>query len=222
MGRPFMTEEQIKEMKIKLIHATQEIMEESGFENVSIRNIGQRLGINSATIYRYFHNLDELTMFACVDELQKYTIELTATEVKLGDTYNEEFYLLSWKLFCKHAFRSPRRFQRLFFSKYSSNLSDIIVEYYKLFPNTLTTLPINQKEMLIASNLLHRNLYILEPLINGKPGADLDSRISTVNELTVSYFYSLLMEKVARDVEINNDTQTERMLTACRYLLHTA
>ena len=67
-------EEKRKRIMSYFINATIELMEEEGIENLSIRKVADRAGYNSATLYHYFSNLDELELFAsikCLDEYMK-------------------------------------------------------------------------------------------------------------------------------------------------------
>ena len=229
MGRPSMTEEQIDQMRIRLIQATREMMNENGIESVSIRNLGQRLGINSASVYRYFADIDELITFACMTCLEAYVDELIDLEIpaELADrTYNMEFYLKCWEIFCNHAFRNPEYFNILFFSRHSDELDRIIEQYYRLFPRDLNKFKDNQQEMLTRSDVHNRNAKILEPIIeetnarriSGQSDKPVISKSAAdmINDMTVSYFYALLIEMMGDD-QILAEKQTERLMQANWY-----
>lgn len=49
------------------INATIELMEKEGIENLTIRKVAEQAKYNSATLYHYFSNLDELELFASVN-----------------------------------------------------------------------------------------------------------------------------------------------------------
>ena len=119
MGRPSMSAETIRNNKISLINAAMEMIRETGIQSVSARSLGSRVGMNSALIYRYFRDIDELVLFACVHVLQGYTTEMVESSTGLDpdsdDSYDADIYMLSWKLFCKHAFNNPEEFNILFF-----------------------------------------------------------------------------------------------------------
>ena len=42
------------------IEATKHILQEDGYDHLTIREIAQRAGYNAATLYHYFRDLDEL------------------------------------------------------------------------------------------------------------------------------------------------------------------
>lgn len=59
------------------INATIELMEKEGIENLTIRKVAEQAKYNSATLYHYFSNLDELELFAsvkCLDEYMQETL----------------------------------------------------------------------------------------------------------------------------------------------------
>lgn len=45
------------------IEATAAIIEEEGYDHITIRKIADKAGYNSATIYNYFSELSHLTFF---------------------------------------------------------------------------------------------------------------------------------------------------------------
>ena len=136
MGRPSMSAETIRNNKISLINATMDMIHESGIQSVSARSLGARVGMNSALIYRYFRDIDELVLFACVHALQEYTNDMVVSSSELDpdndESYDADIYMLSWEIFCNHAFNNPEEFNTLFFSRHSADLPDVIREYLEL------------------------------------------------------------------------------------------
>ncbi len=64
-------QEKRKRIMSYFINATIELMEKEGIENLTIRKVAEQAKYNSATLYHYFSNLDELELFAsvkCLDE----------------------------------------------------------------------------------------------------------------------------------------------------------
>ena len=223
MGRPTLSAESIINNKISIINGAMDMIRENGLQSVSTRSLGSRIGMNSALIYRYFKDIDEVVLFACVHVLQEYTREMTLARRDYDASHEEvsdkDIYMLSWELFCKHAFHYPEQYNILFFSKHSSNLNSVIDEYYKLFPHGR-----NQEDDVIlegmyrTSNLRARNLVLLIPVLEGKKS---DREIILINDLTVSFFYALLIQLIGRDQGVTADSQSKRMLEACRYTIET-
>ena len=218
MGRPSMSAETIRNNKISLINAAMEMIHESGIQSVSARSLGARVGMNSALIYRYFRDIDELVLFACVHALQEYTNDMVVSSSDLDpdndESYDAEIYMRSWKLFCKHAFSKPEEYNALFFSRHSADLPSVIKEYLELFPpEREDSGDLMLEAMFRTSSLQSRNLILLVPLLETKAS---EKDIILANDMTISYFYALLTQLLGNDRGVTPESQTERMLYACR------
>ena len=88
------------------INATIELMEKEGIENLTIRKVAEQAKYNSATLYHYFSNLDELELFASVKCLDEYMQETLIHKAEGKDF--QEWYLGQWRCFCRHSFQRPR------------------------------------------------------------------------------------------------------------------
>lgn len=76
-------QEKRKRIMSYFINATIELMEKEGIENLTIRKVAEQAKYNSATLYHYFSNLDELELFAsvkCLDEYMQETLIHKAEE----------------------------------------------------------------------------------------------------------------------------------------------
>lgn len=221
MGRPPMSEETITKNKITIINAAIEMLSESGIESISARTLSNRTGMNSASIYRYFQDIDEVVLFSCVHLLQNYTVEMTAArrtyERSADDISDDHIYMLSWELFCKHAFAHPNEYNTLFFSRHSPDLDKTITEYYKLFPHDRGSEDdIILEGMYRTSDVRERNLLLLIPVLEGRMS---ERQIILINDMTVSFFYTLLLQLINNDHNVTPEIQTDRMLYACRFTL---
>lgn len=219
MGRPSLSAEAVRSHKAGIISGAREMIRESGIQSVSARSLGSRIGMSSALIYRYFRNIDEVIMFACVHVLHEYTSEMTAAtrdrEASAQEISDEDIYMLSWELFCRHAFTYPEEYNMLFFSRHSSGLHDVIREYYELFPHDRGA----EDDMILegmyrTSDLRNRNLMLLIPVLESRRS---EKEIIIINDMTVSLFFALLVQLVNREQGVTADHQTERMLDACRF-----
>lgn len=226
MGRPAMSPDTIRENKVKIINAAIQMIRENGTQSVSARSIGNQIDMNSALIYRYFKDINEVILFACVNVLQEYNEDMSASFSKYEDQMSgsaanelsdEEIYYISWDIFCKHAFNHPEEYNILFFSKHSNRLPAVIREYYELFPRIR-----KEKDdyiiegMYRTSNLRSRNLLLLIPVLSSRYS---EKEIILINDLTVSFFYGLITELIG-DSQVSPETQTDKMLQACRFLIN--
>jgi len=215
MGRPQLTQEEIRENALQLIRAAQTLIVRDGMAAVTIRNVAAEAGVSSASLYKYFRDLDELILFACVDFLKSYAHELVKREKMLKNPTPAQRYLLSWELFCKQAFTYPECLRHMFFGKHSDRLTHVIRAYYGMFPELLTEMSETFQVMMQGSRLRQRNLEVLRPLLGGQV---MEERLLLINDLTVSYFRMLLEEKIADADGVDGERQMERMLDACRFL----
>lgn len=216
MGRPPLSEEQNAAVKIRLIDTVRELLDECGLKCITIRSVAARMGVNSAIIYKYFTDLDELVVYACVDYLKSYIQELTEAQRGLESGDKKALYLLSWRLFCRYAFRYPQIYSFLFFGRHSGELSHIVEEYYKLYPRQLEGLPTSLHGMILATNLKMRNMEVLQPLLEGSASKE---ETAMINDITVASFRSLLSEMLDEDCGISAEAQGARMMGIAEYLI---
>lgn len=221
MGRPAMSAEEIRNNKVSIIRAAMEMIRENGPASVSARSLGSRVGMNSALIYRYFKDIDEVILFACIHVLQEYTEEMSSArreyESTCSEASDEYIYLLSWELFSKHAFNNPEEYNILFFSKHSYSLKEAIKDYYLLFPHGRTEEDdIILEGMFQTANVRDRNLILLIPVLEGRKT---DQEIIMINDMTVAYFFALLVQLIGNDQNVTPDYQIERIMRAVRYTI---
>ncbi|MGM0168883.1 hypothetical protein IGI39_004638 [Enterococcus sp. AZ135] len=122
---------QRKRMLGYFIEATQMIIEKEGIENVTIRKVSSLAGYNSATLYNYFENLDQLIAFTLINNVREYFIALNETI-----TGNEESYitfLLTWREYALYSFKNPEIYSYVFYSKYSSSVLGYVDSYLDTF-----------------------------------------------------------------------------------------
>ncbi len=216
MGRPKLKQTASDAIKQRLIESTRKRIKAEGLSGVTIRNIAQDASLNSAVLYKYFENLDELLLFACVDTLRDYTAALLEAEASTEAFTPRERYMTSWTLFCRHAFSNPESIRHLFFSAQSARLKPVIQEYYRLFPGEFGDMPQCLQQMLLEADLSCRNLAVLQPVLEGKiPPHELVLR----NELTIAAFYMLLTQRIQFPDQYPAERQQVRMLEACAALL---
>jgi AcrR family transcriptional regulator len=179
--------------------------------------------MNSALIYRYFKDIDEIILYACVHALQEYTREMNdariAYESSVSEVSDKDLYLLSWELFSKHAFSNPEEYSTLFFNKHSSALPNIIRDYHELFPHEAADdADIVLEGMYRTSSMRDRNFVLLIPVLEGRKS---EQDIILINDMTVAYFASLLTQITGNPQSTTPERQTERMMKACTYLIET-
>ncbi|MEG0988926.1 MAG: TetR/AcrR family transcriptional regulator [Clostridium sp.] len=152
-----------KRIMIYFIEATEKLMEEEGIDSLSIRKIATVAGYNSATLYNYFEDLDHLILFASIRHLKKYVVDLYNSIKKEMDAL--ETYRVIYRKFSEAAFTSPEIFYNMFFGHYSSKLSQVLRQYYELFPDELGEHKGFIRSMLNEGNIYQRDMTFMDALV---------------------------------------------------------
>ena len=118
--------------KILYIKAAERIMRDEGIRGLNIRKLASEVGLNSATLYSYFEDLDELVLFATFKFRKEYLIHLS-DQILPGMSAFEQYVKL-YEIYCEYAFEEPEIFFNMYFGKYSYKLGNIREEYYTMFP----------------------------------------------------------------------------------------
>ena len=79
------------------IEATQLIIQKEGMEAVTIRKVAEIAGFNSATLYNYFQDLDQLLLYASLNHLTSYNQKIIQESFAGKDWY--DVLLLTWEEF---------------------------------------------------------------------------------------------------------------------------
>lgn len=205
-------------MTALFVDVTRSIMDREGADRVSIRKVAKSAGYNSATMYLYFKDVDELITMASLSYLVDYCRALARAQQ--GWRTPEETYVYAWEIFCRHAFLYPHVFYRIFFFQHSTPLEQTIERYYEIFPHQLDNIDGAVYRMLRGGALESRDHRVLRPLVEdgelGERSAELISRMA------VGHFRQLLSEKCERGDLVDDEAQARRQVEAVRFLLRSA
>lgn len=202
-------------MVTNFIRATREVIDMEGIDRVSIRRVAAQAGFNSATMYLYFKDADELVTLASMSYLENYCRTLAADLPRMRAPL--DIYLYTWRLFCQYAFAHPEVFYRLFYTQHRIPLEETIQRYYQIYPYQLDNISGEMSEVLHSGAMESRNRKLLLPL--EEQGLIRPEHLGMINILTIGYFRWLL-EECARTDPLGRRGQTEQFLTAIRFLLH--
>lgn len=209
-------EEQKHQNMIRFIEAAQELIDETGVENVSIRKIAQRAGFHNSTIYLYFKDVDHLIQLASMRHFEEYNRSLA--ELSLKNSSPVESFVAVWTSFCQTVFKYPNLFYHFFFGKYSDNLTSTMREYYTLFPDRQYTISESLEEMYFGNNIYERNLQLLQSIIGAAGTRVTMENAELVNQICTSYFKELL-DKKRQNQNLASGELTTDLLCALRYLI---
>ena len=184
-----------KRVMMYFIEATQDLILNEGIENLSIKKIADKAGYNTATIYNYFEDLEELILYSSIDYLKIYLKDLR-NEIN-SDMKAIEIYETIYKVFVYHSFEKPEIFHTLFFGKYSYKLEKIIKKYYEIFPDDITGQNDITKSVLIEANIHNRDIPVMKQMI--KEGSILEEEAPYIMETIVrvhqSYLENILQQR---------------------------
>lgn len=215
MGRKKYTEDERVKMVSMFVRQTRAIIDSEGIDQVTIRKVAKLCGYNSATLYHYFENLDELITLSCMSYLEEYC-RAWAKELKTPRSAYDT-YLFTWELYGRYAFKYPQVFNRLFFYMHTKPLRESIEDYYEVFPDQLENISGAINDMLRGGSLVERDFPVLNPLADA--GLIRHEDVQLISELAVCHFHSLLEEKCALGDELDNDELILRQSRAVRFLL---
>lgn len=155
---------QRKRMSGYFIEATQSIIEKEGIENVTIRKISSLAGYNSATLYNYFDDLNQLIFFSLIDSVLEYFISLNNTLKVENESYIT--FLLVWREYAAFAFRKPEIYTYVFYSKHTDKVLGQVEHYLKLFPNTIFPEGDETQRRILGESIEKRDNIICDPCID--------------------------------------------------------
>lgn len=196
-----------------LIDSAKSIMEEDGIDGITIRKVGDRAGLNSATIYNYFENLEHLKIFACLFVFDEYIDDIKNYLSK--DKNPIENYIGIWECFIKHTAENIEVYYTIFFNSLEREIFEYVEEYYRLFPFKNRNYGNYIDEMLGNSALQKRNIILLDEI--AKMGRLKEEDLKWINEISV-YSYESILYRMYRN-SIDSENGKEKMVYAIKRIL---
>ena len=114
------------------------IITEEGLPALSVRRLGREMHCNSASVYYYFNDLDELIAYASIKYFNQYVAEVSRCYKAAPDVLTG--YRRAWNSFIELSFETPLIYERLLFGKYRDRLGEIIRGYNRMFPEKVEEL----------------------------------------------------------------------------------
>lgn len=195
----------------KLMDATRSIINEKGVSSVTIREIADRSGLNSATIYKHFENLDHLIFFVLIKHIEEY-IQAIPSYVKDANS-SIDFFLRSWECFFIYSFKKPDIYYKLYFPNLENDKAHYVEEYYKLFPYNKENLNDILSSVLFKNDISERNTIVLDLCVDD--GFFESDMISELNEIQIFIYESLITR-----VKNNKMSSSEASYKGMKYIYH--
>lgn len=194
------------------IEAAVAIIEEEGINKLTIRKVADRAAFNSATLYNYFENLDELLYFAVLSFMKDYLEELDSMNFE-GES-KIEIYKEIWISFTEHALTYPEYYYIIFFKETFSIRDDMLETYHDIYPERLNESS-SFTTMLSNANLYKRSKVLMDDIIENGELDEEDGRI--IDEIVVRTFHSLLRD--TRDDDMDRETGVKKLKLYMDYLM---
>ncbi len=213
-------EERKKEVREKrtksLIVATKELLQTESFRDVSIRKIADRAGVHNSTIYLYFPDADKLIALASVHQFQKYSVKLSEISRSVHNSYDTFFDI--WKSSCDCFFSKADIFFNFFFGKYGDDITEIMNDYYDLFPEERLKYSDYIESMYYGRNISDRCLRLMESLVGLSDVKISKDNIELINEVVV-YSFKGFLYKARANSSISSEKLTEDFMKILHFLV---
>lgn len=191
-----MKKELQKKRTIKFfIEAAVNIIEEEGFESITIRKVADKAGYNSATLYNYFRNLDHLKSLTALTFISDYTEALDEYIKDAQNTYQVNSKV--WECFYTYSYRSPQIFFSIFGNYLCKENTTHIKEYYDIYPDSLKSSSESINEMLVEENIYDRSMSLLKKC--SKDGYFNQEDLEAIDEMTFFIYRGMISKLLNLD-----------------------
>ena len=153
----------LRKQRVKnyFIDAAIEIARVKGVEAITLREVADTAGYNSATIYNYYEDLNELVGCACIRILKGYLESLN--EILTDSRKNSlQKYLELWKHYCINSFGEDSAIYMEIFYKNNGSVLRYIEKYFSEFPEDLQNMGAEVKKVILMQNPLIQDQYLLD------------------------------------------------------------
>lgn len=180
------------------LDAAETLAQVKGFQNLSTRTVAEEAGYNSATLYHYFENFNQLIAFAVIRNLSEYLNQSMEVIEHITDPFED--YVQLWRIFCSQAFANPIVFKYAFMSnkEIMDNIQSNTKAYYDIFGGY----QLKTGNAYFDANNEDMNIHILESFI--KMGLFSKDIAEDVYEFGNYLFHGILYE-----VDLNADKTPE-------------
>lgn len=212
------TELTVKRRRIMIyfIEATEKLIRQDGLEGLTIRKIAAEAGYNSATIYNYFNDLEQLILFGSVCYLREYVTQLGQKLRK--DMRGIDRFRTIYRCFNDCAFRSPDIYHNLFFGKYSDKLDAVLELYYhQLFPGELEQFSKPIEQMMTSGTMQERDRITMRQMV--KEGDIRPERAEATLELVIALHQNFIYEASLKKGQLDIEEHQRKFFQLFEYLL---
>lgn len=130
---------------------------------ITLRQVAAAAGYNSATLYNYFQNMNQLIAFTLIDRMSRIWIDASKLQGQLDGSLNH--YLEQWLAQCRESFQHPQLFLYFFQLEEKSQIYQRIPDYFAVFPEIREQLSPGLLAQTEETDFARKNQNILFPCV---------------------------------------------------------
>lgn len=195
--------------KENYITCAHDIIASEGVSAITIRRLAGELNCNSANLYRYFEDTDELVLYASVRVFRDYLHEVSELVGTIPDVLEQ--HLKVWECFARHTFANPIAFNNMLWGKHSDKLEYILRDYYHLFDDELEGFDQDMQDVFLSGNFDYRDYLMLSRCV--RAGLINDTQARFLNTLSMHLYKGFLKELL--DNPANNPEECKTAFISC-------
>ena len=130
---------------------------------ITLRQVAAAAGYNSATLYNYFQNMNQLIAFTLIDRMSRIWIDASKLQGQLDGSLNH--YLEQWLAQCRESFQHPQLFLYFFQLEEKSQIYQRIPDYFAVFPEIREQLSPGLLAQTEETDFARKNQNILLPCV---------------------------------------------------------
>lgn len=188
------------------IDAVKELAKDRPVFSITLRDVANQAGFNSATLYHYFKNMEQAIHFALFDMISEMWIEDTRREQTLVDPLTQYFSL--WEVQCKVAFENPNLFLSFFLMDDKQPVYDAGASYFAVFSQRWEQIGPRFRAQLSNTSFQKKNQNYLKPCVDAGylREEDLPTLIGSADIL----FGGILLQVLRRPKEADHSREMTR------------
>ncbi|MGM0370542.1 MAG: TetR/AcrR family transcriptional regulator [Bacillota bacterium] len=191
------------------IDSATKILKEEGLEKVTIRKVAEIAGYNSATIYNYFDNSNQLVSFAAMEIISETYVQALPEYVEDANDCLDRFMLI-WQCFCEYCFENPKLYYAVFAENIGDKPDNLIQNYYSLFPAQIEDYPPELIPMILESDFSKRCELMMIPCIEA--GYFERDKGLEINEMIRLLYNGMLSLLVNNRIDYSPEEATEKIM----------
>lgn len=146
------------------LDAASELIKEKGLREITVREIADRAGYTSSTLYNYFRDLSHVKFFAVMRFTNSYIKDLPGYMERGENTI--EKWLYGWECFCKHSFSLPDIYSLLYIENLGAIPEELMESYYQVYANELIDLSDKVQSILTHHRISVRSSIYIQTAVD--------------------------------------------------------